>query len=94
MSLSWAAVAVSPMANAPKNFSAVGPGPSGRGVHPDRAMTATSSSPEAADTADVFEIFDANVVFVAIVTDVKNCGSHSRADTPRQNCYGEACTRM
>ncbi|BBZ48658.1 hypothetical protein MHEI_03750 [Mycobacterium heidelbergense] len=66
------------MARAPKNFAAAGPGPSGRGVHPDRAITATSSRPEAAE---------ATVVFVAIVADVKNCGVDTGADTPRPNRY-------
>src|ERR1700739_4776879 len=77
-SLSWAAVAVSPIAKAPKNFSAAGPGPTGRGVQPDRAITATSSKPETDG---------ANVVFVTIVADVKNCGLDPGADTPRPNRY-------
>ncbi|SKV61410.1 Uncharacterised protein [Mycobacteroides abscessus subsp. abscessus] len=41
-SVSLAAAAVSPLASASKNFSATGPGPSGRGVH--ATAPATSST--------------------------------------------------
>ena len=52
--------------------AAAGPGPPGRGVHPDRAITATSSRSE---TSDAPVAADVSVVFVVIVTDVKTAAS-------------------
>jgi hypothetical protein len=64
LSLRSAAVAVSPVANALKNFPAAGAGPSGRGVHAESPPVATSA-------AIARCAVDASVAFVVIVTDVK-----------------------
>jgi hypothetical protein len=64
LSLSSAAAAVSPVANAAKNRSAAGAGPSGRGVHAETADAASrSTAPNVAA--------DATVILVAIVADVR-----------------------
>jgi hypothetical protein len=53
------------VANAAKNRSAAGAGPSGRGVHAETAdVVSRTTTPNVAA--------DATVIFVAIVADVKN----------------------
>src|ERR1700683_4681638 len=82
-SLSSAAAAVSPVANAAKNRSAAGRGPSGRGVHAETAAVVTS-------TARAEFAADTSVIRVAIVTDVRKQRAQTGVGAPRLNRYAQA----
>src|SRR6202048_4442450 len=78
LSLSSAAAAVSPVASAAKNFSAVGSGPFGFGVH---ALSVATT----AATVTRLAARDAIESHVAIEAHVKKCGREFRGGAPRSN---------